>query len=234
MRAEVFEDIGTYIYRQKNTVAQYIATCPNLDLCMDTDRRPGSWTPTRQWQKEGLVLLGILSEGGESGYGIGDEEELVDEDQRKDEAEGIIQQCMNNREVAQYFVSLFSGYVTPPPNIEHVRGSWRPDKREILSYSSRYDAKCSLVPWRSSNKISCPLSGPSILINIAYPGMMYYSFFHPSCTLYHSYKTLSASKGTGTLRAKVILVTLLIIFRDPGENFSNHSDLVGDLDRLPS
>ena len=47
MREVGLEDIETYIYRRKNTVAQYIGTHPIMDLCMDTEKRAGSPTPTR-------------------------------------------------------------------------------------------------------------------------------------------------------------------------------------------
>ena len=41
IRASGIEDIYTYIYRQQNTVAQYIATRPIIDLCLDTERMMG-------------------------------------------------------------------------------------------------------------------------------------------------------------------------------------------------
>ena len=50
MRAVVFKDIRTYISRQKNTVAQYIDTCPILDLCLDTGNRLVSQTPKIWWK----------------------------------------------------------------------------------------------------------------------------------------------------------------------------------------
>ena len=50
MREADIEEIETYISSQKNTVAQYIANCPILDLCMDTGMRTGSWIPKQWWE----------------------------------------------------------------------------------------------------------------------------------------------------------------------------------------
>ena len=41
MRAAGIKEIYMYIYRQKETVAQYITTFPIMYLCMDTGIRPG-------------------------------------------------------------------------------------------------------------------------------------------------------------------------------------------------
>ena len=41
MEEEGFKEIGVYILKRQNTVAQYIATRPILDLCKRTVRRPG-------------------------------------------------------------------------------------------------------------------------------------------------------------------------------------------------
>ena len=89
------------------------------------------------------------------------------------------------------------------------------------------------VLWRSVNKISCPLNDQSITITKAALVMTYSSCFHPSWTRSHSSNTLSSSKRTDTLIDKFLLVTYPIIFRHPRENISNHSNLVGYLDRLP-
>ena len=35
------EDIGVYIARHQNTVAQYIETCPIMDLCLMAERKTG-------------------------------------------------------------------------------------------------------------------------------------------------------------------------------------------------
>ena len=41
IRAAEIEEIETYISIRKNMVAQYIATCPILELCLDMGRRTG-------------------------------------------------------------------------------------------------------------------------------------------------------------------------------------------------
>ena len=42
--------------KRKNTVAQYIATRPIMDLCEETVRRSGTWVARIWWDKEGLDL----------------------------------------------------------------------------------------------------------------------------------------------------------------------------------
>ena len=41
MRAAGLEEIETYVSRRQSTVAQYIATRPIIDLCLDTERIMG-------------------------------------------------------------------------------------------------------------------------------------------------------------------------------------------------
>ena len=40
-----FEGIRTYITRRQNTVAQYIAMLPIMDLCERSSQRPGLGSP---------------------------------------------------------------------------------------------------------------------------------------------------------------------------------------------
>ena len=47
MQDEGFEDIGEYVLKRQNTVAQYIVTRPILDLCEETVRIPGAWVSKR-------------------------------------------------------------------------------------------------------------------------------------------------------------------------------------------
>ena len=49
MREVGIKEIKTNISRRKNTVAQYIATCPILDLYLETKKRPVSWTLVMWW-----------------------------------------------------------------------------------------------------------------------------------------------------------------------------------------
>ena len=53
-----FERIGTYVTRRQNTVAQYIATRPILDLCERSAWRRGVWVFCRWQRHDGLYLEG--------------------------------------------------------------------------------------------------------------------------------------------------------------------------------
>ena len=53
-----FEGIGTYVTRRQNTVAQYVATQPIMDLFERAARRPGARVSLRWWEKDGLYLEG--------------------------------------------------------------------------------------------------------------------------------------------------------------------------------
>ena len=53
-----FEWIRKYITRRQNTVAQYIATRPILDLCERSTRRPGARVSRRWWEQADLDLEG--------------------------------------------------------------------------------------------------------------------------------------------------------------------------------
>ena len=50
---------GVYIDRSQNTVTQYIANCPIMDLCMAAERNP-RLRLSRKWRKQpALDILGI-------------------------------------------------------------------------------------------------------------------------------------------------------------------------------
>ena len=52
-------EIGVYIFRRQNMVAQYIATRPIMDLCLTAERKP-VLRPLRQcWYQNDLNILGI-------------------------------------------------------------------------------------------------------------------------------------------------------------------------------
>ena len=53
-----FKDTGDYITRRQNTVAQYIATRPILDLCGRSFWRSVAWVYWRWWEQECLELEG--------------------------------------------------------------------------------------------------------------------------------------------------------------------------------
>ena len=50
--------IQTSILRRQNTVAQFIATRPILDLCEKAERRPGARVPRRWWDQTGIDWKG--------------------------------------------------------------------------------------------------------------------------------------------------------------------------------
>ena len=52
----VFKGIGKYITRRQNTVGQYIATRPILDLCERSVWRPGARVSRRWWEQAGLYF----------------------------------------------------------------------------------------------------------------------------------------------------------------------------------
>ena len=82
-----FEGIRKSITRRQNTVAQYIAMRPILELCERDTRRPGSRVSRRWWEQAGDDLEGAkkraaeaatVSESesdSESNAGLGGEEE---------------------------------------------------------------------------------------------------------------------------------------------------------------
>ena len=53
------DEIGVYIARHQNTVAQYIATRPIMEFCLETDWRPGMRLSQRSWEKTALDIMGI-------------------------------------------------------------------------------------------------------------------------------------------------------------------------------
>ena len=56
MEEAEFEEMGVYVQKRQNTVVQYIATQPILDLCERSVWRPGAWFSRRWWEKHGLDL----------------------------------------------------------------------------------------------------------------------------------------------------------------------------------
>ena len=56
MREAEFEGIRKAITRRKNTIAQYIATQPILDLYEQATQRLGSRVSRRWWYQEGIDL----------------------------------------------------------------------------------------------------------------------------------------------------------------------------------
>ena len=54
MKEAGLTDIRTSILRRQNTVAQYIATRPLLDLCEGARAREGAKVPQRWWEQAGI------------------------------------------------------------------------------------------------------------------------------------------------------------------------------------
>ena len=52
MAEEVIQDTGTYVASCQNTVTQYIATRPIMDLCLAVGWRPGAQVSKRWWDQE--------------------------------------------------------------------------------------------------------------------------------------------------------------------------------------
>ena len=74
MAEAVFQEVDTYVSCRQNTVAQYIATRPIMDLCMSEKRRPGPRVETRWWEQEGLDLEGMRAASQEAEQTEGAEE----------------------------------------------------------------------------------------------------------------------------------------------------------------
>ena len=53
------ENIGLYIYLQHNTVTQYIANHPIMDLCLAAEHRPGLRLSRQWWEQPAMDILGI-------------------------------------------------------------------------------------------------------------------------------------------------------------------------------
>ena len=64
MRAAGMEEMGTYISRRQNIVAQYIATRPIFDMCLEAERKMGSRVSMRWWEHEGIYFVGLWEAGG--------------------------------------------------------------------------------------------------------------------------------------------------------------------------
>ena len=55
----VLQYVDTYVSLQQNTVAQFIATRPIMDLFLAEERRPGSRVDKWWWEQDGLDLEGM-------------------------------------------------------------------------------------------------------------------------------------------------------------------------------
>ena len=56
MTEVVLEEVDTYILCLHNTIAQYIVTCPILDICIVEEWNPRAWVAQRYWGQGCLDL----------------------------------------------------------------------------------------------------------------------------------------------------------------------------------
>ena len=63
MAEEGYQEVETYVSFHQNTVAQYIATRPIIDICLAAKQRPGPGVAIQWWEQEGLYLEGMRTEG---------------------------------------------------------------------------------------------------------------------------------------------------------------------------
>ena len=59
MEESGLKDMETYISRRQNTVAQFIATSPIMDLCLAAERRLGPQVSRRWWDQDGVYVDGM-------------------------------------------------------------------------------------------------------------------------------------------------------------------------------
>ena len=64
MRETGLTDIGKSIANRQNTVAQYVATRPLLDLCEEARAREGTRVPLRWWNQTGVDWEAAKARGG--------------------------------------------------------------------------------------------------------------------------------------------------------------------------
>ena len=81
-----FEEIGDYVMRRHNTVAQYVVTRPILDLFEWSVWRPGVWVSWRWWEQEVLYLEGAKARA--AAESDGEEAQCEEEGTAQDETTG--------------------------------------------------------------------------------------------------------------------------------------------------
>ena len=88
MKEAGLTDIRTSILRRHNTVAQYIATRPLLDLCEGARAREVAKVPQRWWEKAGIDWEKSKAKGEETDMTDGTETgtDTEGEEEREDES----------------------------------------------------------------------------------------------------------------------------------------------------
>ena len=71
-----FQDVDTYVSRRHNTVAQFIATRPIMDLCLAADQRPGPRVSKRWWEQDGVGVEGMRTAAREAERMEGEEDNV--------------------------------------------------------------------------------------------------------------------------------------------------------------
>ena len=69
-----FQEVDTYISHHQNTMVQYIATRPIMDLCLTAKQRSGPRVTMWWWEQEGLDLEGMRTAAWEEEQTEGKEE----------------------------------------------------------------------------------------------------------------------------------------------------------------
>ena len=72
-----FMGVVTYISHRQNTVAQFIATRPIMDLRLEAERRMGSRVAKPWWEQDGLDLEGMWTAAREAEHMEGGRRQIV-------------------------------------------------------------------------------------------------------------------------------------------------------------
>ena len=89
MREAGFEGIRKTVTRRQNTVAQYIATRPILDLCERAMQRAGERLSRRWWEKEGIDLKAAKERAAEAMATNSDSESYLEYKAEVDTESGV-------------------------------------------------------------------------------------------------------------------------------------------------
>ena len=84
MREAGLTEIRTSILNRQNTVVQYIATRPLLDLCEGARAREGAKIPLRWWHQVGIELEAAKAKGVEQNTTDGLETDTVGKEEQED------------------------------------------------------------------------------------------------------------------------------------------------------
>ena len=90
MREAVLTDIRKSIQNRQNTVAQYIATRPLLDLCEGARAREGAKVPLRWWDQAGIDWETAKAKGVEQYRTDGSETDTDGKEEREDASKASV------------------------------------------------------------------------------------------------------------------------------------------------